>query len=90
MRTVAYITTTDSRDYVMCICNVLTSRSARIISINRPHGFTRGPESREHEIWFEHECAIESEWCVSVLHEASKDWKGKANVSDADAGPATG
>jgi hypothetical protein len=90
VKTVAYITTTDCRDYVMCMCNVLASRSARIINISRPEGFSHGPEDREWIIWFEHECAVERAWCESVLHESQKKWAEIKDAAKSDAGPATG
>ena len=96
MRAVAYITTTDCRDYVMCICNVLVSKSARVISINQPQhrNVVRVPGDssgdREWTIWFEHECAIERAWCESVLYQAQEKWVEIKDASKSDARSTTG
>ena len=58
------------------VCNVLVSKQARVISVNRPtdESYRPGPvpDHRSYEIWFEHECASEQAWRHSVLATAKE------------------
>ena len=86
MKTVGCITTPGLGSAV-CVCNVLAQKRARIITINRPPGF-RGHDKtdNDHEIWFEHECAIEESWRESVMDQASKKWKEQQRASVSKSG----
>jgi hypothetical protein len=67
------------------VANVLASKRARIISINKgeihPKLTISDHCDKEYEIWFEHECAIEDSWRESVTHQASQKWMERNNAS---------
>ena len=68
----------------LALANELRSRNARIISINRPIGFTYtggGYHQRAYEIWFEHELATDPEWRNSVYRSA-EDREEKGEVDE--------
>jgi hypothetical protein len=82
MKTVGVLTTPGCASAII-VCNVLMERRARIISVNRPIGFTYtegGPDQRSYEIWVEHELASDKSWRDSIIHEASKRWMEQQNA----------
>jgi len=86
MRQVGYVVTT-ARDDVLDFCNVLLQEKARIISISKPTNFgfrpksiDTEPETREYEIWFEHERAGDKDWNDQVW-EAATELRGQRHAT---------